>query len=293
VNLKPRIFVAVVIGLFMIGGAFYFSQATSSTKVVKKPDFTIPPEEFSRKYIEVKDTNNDLIPDWQEAFAQGQVNLDGISSTTPFVPETKTGQLVVSLAENYMAAKANGNNTVSVDELVSEAAKEVSKVGIDKQFTVADINIITDNDPASLRKYGNQVAKVILDQTLPAGTKNEVEILTSALENSDPQMITGLDPIITAYEKMLKEMLLMPVPESLATDHLALTNVYQALLSDIKAFRMVFEDAIPTLIRLRRHPADVNALYTSLINLYTKLDEAGIEWKEGDTASLLIKVGSN
>ncbi len=281
-KLNPRIAVAFVLGLFMVAGSFWLSLGkTSATPEAIVATKTKEGEQPIRGYIPVKDNDADGLPDWQNSFDIATVYLD----EEPEETLTRTGALAVDLATRTNLGSAG------VDTVLLDIGTSLTREMLDKDYGVADIKVSEDNSLAAKKAYGNRVAEIAFNNAPPKGTEGELIILNRALLRDDPEVIKGLDPTIVAYEKMLMEMLETPVPSSLTREHLALINVYQALLNDIKAFRYIFDDALPAMARFRRYQADAEALYTAIVLLYKKLDADGIQWNEYDPASKLVKVG--
>lgn len=279
---SPRILVAFVLGLFMVAGSFWLSQQKPKDPLAAN---TITKTEVDgepiRGYIPVADKNADGLPDWQNSFNVATVYVD----EKPEETLTKTGALAVDIITRTTMGNAG------VDSVLLDIGTSLTKEMLDKDYTVDDIKISEDNSLAAKKAYGNKVAQIALDNAPPKGTEAELTVLNRALLRDDPEIIAALDPTIVAYEKMLADMLETPVPSSLVREHLSLINVYQALIKDIKAFRLIFEDALPAMARFRRYQADAEALYTAIIMLYQKLNDEGIQWNEYDAASKLIKVG--
>ncbi len=197
---------------------------------------------------------------------------------------TKTSELAADFASGVYTG------ATSAADIFTAAGPDLAEISLDKLYGSSDINTVPDNSLVTLRTYGNRVAAIALDNAPPAGTEDELTILNRALTRKDPELLRELDPTIAAYENMLAAMLVAPVPSSMAAEHLALTNVYQSLLNDIKAFRSVFTDALPTMLRFRRYPADAEALYLAINDLYLKLHRNGIQWSEADRASKFIAI---
>ncbi len=276
---NPRIVVAFLIGLLMTGGSFILSRERDSgdgQSIVSRKSQT--EEVPAHGFIPVDDADNDGLPDWQNTFNIATVYID----ETPETKLSETGALAVELATGL------NSGTTSVMPKISSMIVEQM---VDEDYTAADINVSQDNSLAAQKAYGNRVAEIAIQNAPPSGTEGELVILNRALLRSDPTILSGLDPTISSYEKMLAAMLTTPVPSSLTTEHLSLINVYQALINDIKSFRLTFEDALPAMVRFRRYQADAEALYTAIVLLYQKLDEQGIQWTEQDPASKFIKVG--
>lgn len=279
---NPRIVAAFLLGLTLVGGSFVMSRDRDR----KEPASIVKAGETAetdrgRGFIPVGDTDNDGLPDWQNTFDIATVYVDN----TPEETLSATGALAVELATKLGTGQAG--TAVAMPSIGALVVREM----VDKDYTSADILISNDDSYAAKKAYGNRVAQIAIENAPPKDTEGELVILNRALLRDDPTVLTGLDPTIRAYEKMLEEMLKTPVPPSLEREHLSLINVYQALLNDIKSFRLTFEDALPAMARFRRYQADAEALYTAIVLLYQKLDAEGIQWTEQDPASKLITVG--
>ncbi len=277
---RPSIVVAVILGLALVGGALVL--------VENKPDDKSANTTYTsdtaplRTFIAVADADKNNIPDWQDGLSIPTINLDELdANATP----TQTSEVAIELAQTSLSSSTIG--TLDIRDRVID-------INNDTPFTRADIIVSGNDDVLTQKIYGNAVATITFTYAPPAGTRNELEILNSAfISDNGKEVIKELDPIITSYENMINAMENTPVPPSLVVEHLSLLNVYQAILSDLKAFRHVFSDALPAMTRFSRYQADVYALYTAISNLYLKLDANGIQWTEADMASKLIKVESN
>lgn len=270
-----------------MAGSFFLSQQknSSSNAEAQSGDFG---GSGIRTFISVGDRDNNSIPDWQESFAIGQINIDDLRANGPYVPETKTGQLAIELMEKLTSNNAGVSNDAILQESLTKTIDNLADI----EYNQDDINIVNDNSSAALRNYGNAVATITFDNSVKSGTAGELEILRQALNRDDEKTLSQLDEIIVSYEGMVADMLVTPVPSTMVKEHLSLINVYQALSLDIKAFRGVLTDALPAMVRLRRYPSDATALYTAISNLYLKINEAGIQWSNNDAASRFIKVES-
>lgn len=282
IKINPRIAAAFVFGLLMVAGSFWLSlgKEPTSPESITALDTEANGQPI-RGYIPVNDNDADGLPDWQNTFNISTVYVDN----TPTETLTTTGAMAIVLATQL----AGGNK--DTDAILNDPNLRdiIADTFVDQDYTINDIKVSEDNSVAALRIYGNQVASIAFVNAPPQTTEDELTVFNRALSRNDPEILTGLDPTITSYEKMLADMLEVQVPSSLTREHLALTNVYQAILIDIKAFRDVFNDALPATTRFRRYLADVAALNEALVLLYAKLHNSGVQWSSQDTASRLIK----
>lgn len=274
-NVNPRIIAASLVGLGLVGGAYwlslYRSPASTSVSSSKEP--------AARTFIKVADQDNDGLPDWQNTLNIPTIRLDATSSEM-----TKTAALTAELA-----ARTSGTDTAS-GAILADIGSDLAQAARDEQYTSRDISVTADNSATALRLYGNQVAAIALNNAPPRGTEDELTILNRALVRNDPAIVAELKPTIDSYNGMIEDMLQVNVPSTMVREHLALLNVYQALENDIAAFELVFTDALPAMVRFRRYQADAEALYVALNMLYLKLDKNGITWTDADVASRLIKI---
>lgn len=275
-RINPRIAVAFVAGLVMVGGSYLLSQNSKSTE--RNNQLIIAAENPAREFINVADNDQDGLPDWQNSLSLNTVNLDEEREGT------RTSALAVELAT--LTSTSEGNS----DAILASVGSDLALEGLDVQYTREDLTIVENDTTASLRSYGNAVAAITLDNAPPAGTEDELTILNRALVRNDPNVLTGLSPTVISYERMIEAMLVTNVPSSMVREHLSLLNVYQAILNDIKGFQGVFTDALPAMLRFRRYQADVEALYVALNLLYLQLDSRGIEWGPGDRAAQFITI---
>lgn len=272
-----RIVSAFVLGLGMVGSAWLWRPDTSTDTA----NGNLPTPTAIRTFISVKDSDGNSIPDWQESFARGTIDLN---ATNTNATTTRTGMLASALAYELIT----GDSTS--EEVLQKLSGDLNQESIDEQYTESDIKISTDNGQEAWRHYGNQVAIIANAYPLPEGTPNELDTLHQAFLRNDPSSLAKLEPSIAAYDAMVKDMLALSVPSSLTKEHLSLINVYVALHNDLKAFRQAYEDSLPAVLRFRRYPADAGALYTAISNLYVKLDESGIQWSDTDEASKFIEI---
>jgi len=98
-----------------------------------------------------------------------------------------------------------------------------------------------------------------------------------------------LDPIALAYTTMVKEMLEAPVPEPYVQEHLNLLNALNAVREDVRGMQKVDEDALYTLLRMKRYEDDVLGLSNALTALFNALYfKDSITWGDGEPVSQLM-----
>lgn len=278
-KLNPAIFIAIAVGLSMTAGSFFLAKTkeTPTNPIFKNNSDETKP---LRTFIPITDSDQNNIPDWQETFTSVEVSLGDSSTTSP----TMVGNLTSELAART-AAGINDPEAI-VDELDKKLTLEITE----EKYTRDDITVTENNSTIALRTYGNAVAVIAQSGTLPEGTDTPLNILDSYFLHKDPSILEKLVPHEEAYSKMVKQMLVTPVPSSMTNEHLYLINIYSALSADIAAMQKAETDALAAMLRMRRYPQDANALYTAVSDLYLKIHRSGVQWNNNDAASSFIKI---
>lgn len=278
---NPRILAASVIGLILVVASFIISRsdkpvgAANSSVAIKT--------ESVRTFVPINDTDGDGVPDWRENIPDGAAETETASSS-------RTETLAAELAQLMLNSNGEEGVSYSTTTVVDDTASSLISEAVDEQYTSDDITTSADNSLPALKAYGNKIAEIAIKNSVPEGSDDELTVLNRSFTSGGQEELKKLDPIIDSYSKMVEDMLTVTVPNSMTAEHLALTNVYRALLEDIKAFQNVYSDALPAMLRFRRYPEDASALYTAISNLYLKLYESGIQWNESDIASQFISI---
>lgn len=272
--MNPRIVGACIGGLTLVVTAYYFSNLgvevplDGSLAVVSGP---AP----SRTYIEARDSNNDGVPDWQEALRTTEPFLIDQATSTFEVPDTITDRFAVEFFESFVRSKSAGPFGNSNEETVENAVGRLETQTREELFGPNDITSITESSQASLQAYGNEILRIATTGTV-SNTTNEAVITLEAVRSQDKTKLAALDEKIVAFESYVDQMLKAPVPQGYTKEHLNLTNAYNAVLNDIRAMRSAFEDPMYTLIRLQRYQEDTEAVRVALETIFKKLEQAGI-----------------
>lgn len=279
-KINPGILLAIALGLVMTAGSFFLAKTKDATANLTQGNQFTDTKQSVRTFISTKDSDQNNIPDWQEAFVGAEINLSEEVTQNPTLVSNLTAELATR-------AVAGVNDP---EAIIEELDKKMTEEITEEQYEQDDIIIKEDNSPLSLRTYGNAVAVVAISGTMPAGTDTPLNILDRYFLRKDPTVLEELTPHIKAYQKMRDAMLVVSVPSSMTTEHLSLLNVYNSLSFDIADMQKAETDALAAMLRMRRYPTDAGALYTTISNLYLKLHQDGIQWNDNDAASSFIKI---
>lgn len=281
-----RIGGALFFGVVLIFSAFFFKGSVPSSEA------TVLVADGPRSIQRTKDTDGDGIYDWEEEIAgtnplvpnerQKSTSAYGApSSELDIVPVTKTSRFTEMFLGKFIEESAGGRMS---DEqkmaFVEDATTQVADATKDRPLTRADIRTTPSNDLVTLREYGNIVAEIMESKQVP--DDNEVDIVKRALDADSEAELSGLDPIILAYQAMLIEIGSLQVPTSLSNEHLYLLNTLLTIHNDVVGMRNIFNDSLPGLVRVKRYDQDVTTLISALQSMRTALETRGVVYTESE-----------
>jgi hypothetical protein len=269
---SKRVIWSLLVGGVLVVGTYMYQSITTTTLTPVLSEAAVASAPV-RVAIPVGDSDGNGLEDWRdELFTFDPVRVD-TSATTSFVtPTTLTGQIGIEVVESMIASRMGGPLKKTDEEIITTTLQKYEHFSYDELFERQDISIIPiqDTDDALIRSYANAVATIIVNQESET-TENEIDILTSSLETNNQEKMAELKKISDTYKQMRDEMLLLPVPEKFAKEHLDLTNTYHALHHDIEAMSQAFTDPARYLTRHNRYLEDARGLYLALQNYYEAL----------------------
>ena len=286
-----EILVALVVGFVLVTGSFYVSASNETVagelSVVAKPP--------ARTYIPVTDANNNGISDWaEELLDERETLIDAIDPVEAYIPpSTLTERFSVEFFQQYLLYKGFGEDIIGTKaELAEKAVTALKTQGTDFVYTIDDIIIDPDDSVEAMRRYGNRIAQIAIDNSAPVRDNlSEVDILERAIDTDNPERLKDLDPIIAAYDSYFEKTKATPVPPQLVQQHVDLLNVYNAVRNDIMAMRETFDDPLLALLRTKRYEDDIAGLIYVYYNIDLALRREGITYAEDEPAYIVGALG--
>lgn len=280
-----------IAGAFLIGGALIVGSFVLSKNAADgSQEGSVVVATIERSHMNVDDTNNDGVPDWQESLLRAEPIIIQSTSTSETEvyerPKTVTGKFALTFFESLLRSKIYGAFGDTPEEVIDESTEALAKEAQDVLFIEDDLSIIESTDANILRAYGNHIAQIALSQK--SDTQNEAIILQDALRYNEPERLAELEPIATSYVSIVKQMLEAPVPKKYVRHHLNLLNAYNAIREDVRGMQKIYDDPLYTFIRVKRYPDDVLGMYNALSELFDALYLVdGIEFTNGEQGKAL------
>ena len=288
--LSREMLVALGVGIVLVTGAFYVG-ASDETVEGNISVVTKPPE---RTFIQPKDSDGDGISDGAEELLDDREEISAeLDPEEPYVPpSTLTQKFSIKFFQDYLYSKGFGDIAGTKEEIAEKAVEVLGNEARDNVYTIDDIVLGFDDSPEALHQYGNRIAGIIIEHSKP--TKNnqaETDILEQAMATNNPAKLAELDPIIEAYREYFEQTKATPVPPSLVQQHIDLVNVYNAVLNDLLAMRLTFEDPLLSLLRVKRYNDDIGGMVYVYYNIDRVLRREGISYQEDEPGAMFQGVG--
>jgi len=234
-----------------------------------------------------QDTDLDGIPDWEESLwatnpAKKDTNNDGISDNEE-ISQTKNAsgdeehltQTDKFSRELFSAvATLNQNGLVdetTVDNLSDSLADQIQNRAPRRVFQLSELKVIKDRGTESAEEY-NDAQKAIFRKHVPSVSLENV--LTEAIRDSgniDMEALSKLDLIINQINGVVRELLALKVPESLAQSHLEVINEFEKLSENLSDMKLIEVDPIVAFGAMNRYEENILRLQESLEKLTQKI----------------------
>ena len=282
-KLSPRIIIAIIIGVLLIGGGFFFTRkhAKNVALVAKQQEALTS----TLTEINSKDSNNNGIADWEEALyglnpekdgAKNKAIIDArkkelgqtdVLQSTPALNETEkfSREFFATIMALQQAGTLTPEAIAGLATSLSNSITGASKNTYESSYTSKNIKTVPANTAAT-KKYLTELG-TILTKYKNQDIGVEMQSISIALAENDPRPLLALPDIATSYTNLTKALLALPVPTSLSGTHLLLiqsTDIIAKTLPDIKQLLANPIFALPALAAYSKQ----NTLFTkTLTNL--------------------------
>lgn len=194
--------------------------------------------------------------------------------------ETATDSISKSLISNYLTLKQNGSlNQESAQKLIDQTATMAE--GLQNSVVLeVKLNVIIDGGAQTISNYGENLGR-ILRNNKPAEAKNEVQIITAALNSKDQSKINELDEIIAVYEKIAAELQKMPVPRTFVESHTDMVKGIKGIAFSLREMNNAFDDPIKSLASTELYGQSVTTFADSLNATKNFISRNKIIYKQG------------
>ncbi len=251
--IRIGILLAIVVVVF---GVYKITSYLKKNKILKKET----PAQIQVKDVAQKDSNSNGIADWEEYLWGLDPNKNGPENKEFIVAKKKT------LQENGESSIADDSKSITDNELLSkqffativslqqtgqldEASMKTVSEAVGKNIEATPIPDIYTNNMLSVRTDSSTAKKTYRDALSNLITKytdadigSELTLIIQGLSNNDPQALYAAKTVGDSYQSFGKEFIKIPVPKSLASEHLSAANNYEKVGQSIQDLSQILSD---------------------------------------------------
>ncbi len=206
--LSKKLLVSSVLGVLIIGGAFYISNKRNSTPII----------------IETPVQNTATTDDKLVYNPDNSPTEDSTDNSATDEPEslTETDILTRNVIGPYLKQLKDGNYTPESGQQIVERATDYMLQLNFTPTTATELNIITDTSKPAVEIYKTQLQQAL--QPIFNLKEYELTIYARAIRDNSKDDFDSLANIATVYNNAALEVLKVPVPKDVSAVHLAIVN---------------------------------------------------------------------
>lgn len=245
-----------------------------------------------------KDTDGDSILDWEESLwgtdpTKKDTNGDGVSDSTEIAKLKATsnagGEVVLASDDKKLTetekfsdqllatvTTLNQNGAIdetSIDQISTSLATNIQTTTLKKFYTIKNIKIQNDESKPAVQAYRD---KLLALQTKYPLKENIPMILMESI-NTDGEInvkvLNKFDPIITQLNGIVKDMLTISPPTSMAILHVMVINGFQKLSQNLSDLKLTDKDAIIAFSAANQYEQNSSSLQSYLSQLLDLINQ--------------------
>lgn len=317
---KQFIITLIVVTVFLVGGvAVYLNtkEESGSNGLFSKTDRA--EMEKIAQTVTQSDQDGDGLFDWEESlWKTDPENPDTDGDGTPDGDEVNIGRDPItpgpddaidreriSVLTDEAVAKAGPNNltaTFARNFFIEYAKTKQAKLPVAAMtasegriqnmlpedpfakksmlFNDGDIEISPSDDVFALRAYGNAFGSIISAHRLP--DEDLMQIFYRSVKSGDKTDLAKLSNASEAIEGMSKDLLLLPVPKSLAQNHISQLNTLSDVDEIYRGMHNVFSDPLTGMVALVHYYEVYKRFAVTTVNTAKFLELNGVIYQESD-----------
>ncbi len=287
-GLNTRVVGAGLIGLALVAGAWVLNSLQSApvSPEAAVSVATIPAP--SRAAIAVADTDSDGVEDWREPLLTAEPVILNTVTASYTRSNTLTERVGIKLMENYFLTKSLGDGTIQNKKVAEEVLLGAAGDITDPLYTNLDVTVIPDSSPELVRSYANAVA-LTLEKNDVKNLPHTLRLFEQAYLEKSPEAQNQLLAIARMYQTNVADLLQLPVPAVLRTQHLDLINAMFSMYKNTEIMARAEQDPMLTLLRTKRYDSDGERLGLAVQGIQTVLGGFPGLITEADAAYAFIR----
>lgn len=234
---------------------------------------------------EVGNGRNPAMKGPDDKLAQNESPAAGKENFFSKEPQNLTESLARQFIVNYLYLKNSGS--VSAEETSSLLQKTLGEKIYQDAWSRSDLKITSGSRREAKIVYLNSAGK-ILDEDFQGVEGNELSVMIDVLQTRDNSRLAELEKFRAPYEKALKDLAALAVPEDYALLHLELLNILKNSERAGKDMERLPDDPFQALIGISEYLKNVSRMETYLAKINYAMDADKIILTSRDPGYLFV-----
>lgn len=231
--------------------------------------------------------------DWKKAFVERistpqietkSTAAKNLSTATTNQQISNTDKLGREIFSKYAELKQSGNTnsdtaTKMVQDLIEQSIINSSGPTI---YSISEVKVNQDTSLAVAKQYGNEVGNIMKSN---APSQNEVTLAYQGMQKEDYSFLKVVNANLTAYEKILSQLLALSVPKNLVGYHISMLNGMSSLIFVDSSLSRVESDPLSSLVGLSEYQNSITYLSNGVQGLKDFFTISGISFKSSEGGS--------
>lgn len=211
-----------------------------------------------------------------------RVEKGNVKMENPSLSATSTTGIISQkiLLEYAAIQKRTGNTEISDSDAAAIAAKLTQDIKLPQktEYKLSNLNISEDNSALAGETY-KEALTALINKMIEENNKDlargedALSVVTMASETQNSSILEKLNPIIARHQTLIKNLLALKTPSSVAGPHLHLLQSYEDLRVAMIGLQKLITDPIIGLTAITEYQNGIGALFTA-VEEYNKFSPA-------------------
>lgn len=206
--------------------------------------------------------NKEFISSKKKALLQSVDTLPSDDSKTITDNDLLSQQFLATIVSLQLTGDLNEESMNSVSEALG---KNIEATSIPDIYTSNMLTIKGDSTIANTTYY-DELGKLVT-KYINADIGSELIFIVQGLDNKDPQALYAAVTVAEAYQSFGRELIKIPVPMSISSEHLSAANNYEKTGQTIKDLAKILSDPIVGMKAIINYKKYSDALAINLENI--------------------------
>lgn len=196
-------------------------------------------------------------------------NATGATTTTALIARRLVAEYIIA-QKGSATSTLNDIDAKNIGVLLAQEITLPAK----KEYKLSDLNVSSNNSHDAYTAYAIALNNLISKHTATQQEENDLVILITAMNTNSATTLSKLEGKVSLYQALIKSLLALKVPSSLAPIHLHLIQNYETLRSSTVGLQSMLSDPALGTVALTQYREGTDGLVATAQefgNFFSKL----------------------